>query len=44
MKDPATNKYKGFDIDVMNELAKRFRGKSKICSCRVENNSCRNNS
>ena len=21
MKDPATNKYKGFDIDVMNELA-----------------------
>ena len=22
MKDPATNKYKGFDIDVMNELAK----------------------
>ena len=21
-KDPATNKYKGFDIDVMNELAK----------------------
>ena len=22
MKDPATNKYKGFDIDVMSELAK----------------------
>ena len=22
MKDPATNKYKGFDIDVMNQLAK----------------------
>ena len=22
MKDPATNKYKGFDIDVMNELGK----------------------
>ena len=22
MKDPATNNYKGFDIDVMNELAK----------------------
>tara|TARA_B110000238_G_scaffold156967_1_gene169920 strand:+ start:515 stop:1282 length:768 start_codon:yes stop_codon:yes gene_type:complete len=22
MKDPATNKYKGFDVDVMNELAK----------------------
>jgi cyclohexadienyl dehydratase len=22
MKDPATNKYKGFDIDVMKELAK----------------------
>ena len=22
MKDPSTNKYKGFDIDVMNELAK----------------------
>ena len=22
MKDPATNKYEGFDIDVMNELAK----------------------
>ena len=22
MKDPATNKYKGFDIDVMEELAK----------------------
>ena len=22
MKDPATNKYKGFDIDVMRELAK----------------------
>ena len=22
LKDPATNKYKGFDIDVMNELAK----------------------
>ena len=22
MKDPATNKYKGFDIDVMQELAK----------------------
>ena len=22
MKDPATNKYKGFDIDVMHELAK----------------------
>ena len=22
IKDPATNKYKGFDIDVMNELAK----------------------
>ena len=21
IKDPATNKYKGFDIDVMNELA-----------------------
>ena len=21
VKDPATNKYKGFDIDVMNELA-----------------------
>ena len=24
MKDPATNKYKGFDIDVMNELANSF--------------------
>ena len=24
MKDPATNKYKGFDIDVMNELAKTW--------------------
>ena len=23
MKDPATNKYVGFDIDVMNELSKR---------------------
>jgi cyclohexadienyl dehydratase len=23
MKDPKTNKYKGFDIDVMNELASR---------------------
>ena len=22
MKDPSTNKYKGFDIDVMKELAK----------------------
>ena len=22
VKDPATNKYKGFDIDVMNQLAK----------------------
>ena len=22
IKDPATNKYRGFDIDVMNELAK----------------------
>ena len=22
MKDPATNKYKGFDIDVINEFAK----------------------
>ena len=22
VKDPATNKYKGFDIDVMNELAR----------------------
>ena len=24
MKDPKTNKYKGFDIDVMNELANSF--------------------
>ena len=28
MKDPATNKYKGFDIDVMNELAKDMGVKS----------------
>jgi len=30
MKDPATNKYKGFDIDVMNELAKNMGVKVKF--------------
>ncbi len=30
MKDPATNKYKGFDIDVMNELAKDMNVKIKF--------------
>ena len=30
MKDPATNKYKGFDIDVMNELAKDMNVKVKF--------------
>ena len=30
MKDPATNKYKGFDIDVMNELAKDMSVKVKF--------------
>jgi len=32
MKDPATNKYKGFDIDVMNELAKDMGVKVTFCS------------
>ena len=31
MKDPATNKYKGFDIDVMNELAKDMGVKVVFC-------------
>ena len=30
LKDPATNKYKGFDIDVMNELAKDMGVKIKF--------------
>ena len=30
IKDPATNKYKGFDIDVMNELAKDMGVKVKF--------------
>ena len=30
MKDPATNNYKGFDIDVMNELAKDLGVKVKF--------------
>ena len=30
MKDPASNKYKGFDIDVMNELAKDLGVKVKF--------------
>ena len=30
VKDPATNKYKGFDIDVMNELAKDMGVKVKF--------------
>ena len=30
MKDPATNKYKGFDIDVMRELAKDLGVKVKF--------------
>ena len=30
MKDPATNKYKGFDIDVMKELAKDIGVKVKF--------------
>ena len=30
MKDPATNKYKGFDIDVMRELAKDMGVKVKF--------------
>ena len=30
MKDPATNKYKGFDIDVMRELAKDINVKVKF--------------
>ena len=30
MKDPATNKYIGFDIDVMNELAKDLGVKIKF--------------
>tara|TARA_B100001029_G_C15062403_1_gene459709 strand:- start:4299 stop:5066 length:768 start_codon:yes stop_codon:yes gene_type:complete len=30
MKDPSTNKYKGFDIDVMNELAKDMGVKVKF--------------
>ena len=30
MKDPATNKYKGFDIDVMNELSKDMGVKIKF--------------
>jgi len=30
MKDPATNKYKGFDIDVMKELAKDLKVKVKF--------------
>ena len=32
MKDPATNKYKGFDIDVMKELAKDLVVKVKFVS------------
>ena len=32
MKDPATNKYKGFDIDVMNELAKGYGCKGYFCT------------
>ena len=42
MKDPATNKYKGFDIDVMKELAKDMGVKIKFRSCRMENNCFRN--
>jgi len=38
MKDPATNEYKGFDIDVMNELAKDMGVKVEFVPCRVENN------
>ena len=30
VKDPATNKYKGFDIDVMNQLAKDMGVKIKF--------------
>ena len=30
IKDPSTNKYKGFDIDVMNELAKDMGVKVKF--------------
>ena len=30
IKDPATNKYRGFDIDVMNELAKDMGVKIKF--------------
>ncbi len=30
MKEPATNKYKGFDIDVMSELAKDMNVKVKF--------------
>ena len=37
MKDPATNKYKGFDIDVMNELAKDMGVKVEFVPVRMEN-------
>ena len=32
MKDPETNKYSGYDIDVMTELAARHGSGSRICS------------
>ena len=43
MKDPATNKYVGFDIDVMQELAKDMGVKVEICTYGMENNSFRYN-
>ena len=42
IKDPATNKYKGFDIDVMRELAKDLGVKVKFVPA-MENNCSRNN-
>ena len=42
MKDPATNKYIGFDIDVMNELANDMGVKNYFYSYRMENYCFRN--
>ena len=37
MKDPATNGYTGYDIDVMTELAKDLGVTPRICPCGLEN-------
>ena len=39
VKDPSTNKYKGFEIDIIKELASDMGVEASYCAYRMENTS-----